>query len=377
MKIVVNTRLLIENKLDGIGWFTFETLKRITQNHPEHQFYFLFDRPYSKRFIFSDNVIPIIINPPARHPVLWYLWFEFSVKRVLTKLKADLFLSPDGFLSLSSKQKQISVIHDINFIHRPKDLPFFTRIYYTHFFPLYAKKAHKIVSVSEFSKSDIIGQFAIPENKISVVFNGCNAMYIPVSEDVKAKTKKKYTEGKNYFIFIGTFHPRKNLARLLLAFEQFKIETQSDFKLILVGTKMFLTKDMEQVYNSSRFKKDIIFTGRLNPEELHHVLASAFAMTFVPLFEGFGIPLLEAMNCDVPVICSKTTALPEVAGNAALYVNPFDINEIKNAMVLITKDSEIKNNLIYNGRKRSVLFSWEKTAQKLWEIINETLNFRE
>lgn len=369
MKIVVNTRLLIENKLDGIGWFTYETLKRITKNHPEHEFFFLFDRKYSDKFIFSDNITPIIINPPARHPVLWYLWFEFSVKKTIKKLNADLFLSPDGYLSLSSKIIQIPVIHDINFVHRPQDLPYLTKKYYNFFFPKYAKKAHKIATVSEYSKLDIIGEYNISDDKINVVYNGCNEMYKPISENKKVAIKQRYSNNKDYFIFIGTLHPRKNIARLFQAFEKFKEKTNSDFKLLIIGTRMFLTKDIEDAYAKSNFKDDIIFTGRLSPEDLHKVLASAFAMTFVPLFEGFGIPIIEAMNCDVPVISSNTTSLPEVAGKAAIFINPFQIDEITDAMIKITEDNELRNNLIEKGRKRKELFSWDKTAEKLWNII--------
>lgn len=369
MKIAVNTRLLIDNKLDGIGWFTFETLKRITRNHPEHDFYFLFDRNYSEKFIFSDNVTPVIINPPARHPVLWFLWFEFSVKRILKKIKADVFLSPDGYLCLSSNVKQIPVIHDINFVHRPKDLPFFTEKYYNFFFPKFAKKAEKIVTVSEYSKQDIVKQYDIEKGKIKVVYNGCNELYKPIDEGLKFQIKQKYTEGKSYFIFIGTLHPRKNITGLFKAFEKFKIESKSDFKLLIVGEKLFMTGDIEKIYFKSQYKNDIVFTGRLKPEDLHHVLASAFAMTFVPFFEGFGIPLIEAMNCDVPLISSDTTSLPEVAGNAALFVNPFDVNDIKNAMIKLTENKNLRHTLIEKGRIRKEQFSWDKTAMRLWDAL--------
>ncbi len=370
MKIAVNTRLLIKDKLDGIRWFTYEILKRITRNHPEHEFFFLFDRKYSEDFIFSDNVTPVVLNPPARHPFLWFLWFEISVKRYLKKINADMFLSPDGYLSLSSSIKQIAVIHDINFVHRPQDLPFFSRKYYNYFFPKFARKAFGIATVSEFSKQDIVDRFHISEEKINVVYNGCNEMYIPVPEEIKIQIKSKYSEGKEYFIFIGTLHPRKNIVGLFKAFETFKQETASEMKLLIVGAKMFMTKEIEKTYADLEHKKDIVFTGRLNPEDLHYVLASAYAMTFVPFFEGFGIPLIEAMNCDVPVICSNTTSLPEVAGDAALFVNPFDVEDIKNAMLKIIEDEDLRKNLIEKGRKRKEDFSWDKTAESLWEIIS-------
>ena len=166
MIIAVNTRLLIHGKLEGIGWFTFETLSRITRDHPEHQFLFVFDRPFSPEFIFSGNVTPIVLSPPTRHPVLWYIWFELQIPRILKKYKADLFFSPDGYLSLQTKVRQLAAIHDINFAHRPKDLPWLKAKYYNYFFPLFARKAQRIVTVSSFSKEDIHKTYHIGNDKI-------------------------------------------------------------------------------------------------------------------------------------------------------------------------------------------------------------------
>ena len=114
MKIAVNTRLLLKDKLEGIGWFSYESLKRICIAHPEHEFVFIFDRPYSEEFIFADNVTPVVVGPPARHPFLYILWFEISVAKVLRKHNVDVFLSTDGYLSLSTKVPSIAVLHDLN-----------------------------------------------------------------------------------------------------------------------------------------------------------------------------------------------------------------------------------------------------------------------
>ena len=123
MRIGVNTRFLIQNKLEGFGWFTYETLSRITQNHPEHEFYFFFDRKPDPSFQFSDNVHLIKLMPPARRPKLFKIWFDISIPFALKKHRCDLFLSPDGYLSLTTSKKQIGVIHDINFEHHPEDIP--------------------------------------------------------------------------------------------------------------------------------------------------------------------------------------------------------------------------------------------------------------
>lgn len=374
MIIAVNTRLLIQGKLEGIGWFTRETLSRITRDHPEHQFLFLFDRPYANEFVFSENVTPIVLSPPTRHPFLWYLWFEFQIPRILKKYKADLFFSPDGYLSLSTRVRQLAAIHDINFAHRPKDLPWLTAKYYNYFFPRFARKARRIVTVSFFSKEDLLRTYKIESDKIDVVYNGVNTLYTPTSETEKEDAKARYSGGKEYFLFIGSLHPRKNISGLLRAYDAFRTSVETDTKLVIIGESMFKSNDIELTYEGMRYKDDVIFTGRLSSEELHQVLGASLALTFVPFFEGFGIPVIEAMNAGVPVICSNTTSLPEVGGHAVLYVDPFSLNQIRDAMIKIYQEKEFRELLISKGFLQKEKFSWDKTAELLWGSIQICAN---
>lgn len=374
MEIVVNTRLLLKNKLEGIGWFTFETLKRITNDHPEHHFVFLFDRDYDEEFVFADNITPVILSPPARHPFLFYWWFEFSVANFLNKYKPDLFLSPDGYMSLRANCKQLAVIHDISFEHYPKDVSWIVRKYYHYFFPRFANKATRIATVSDFSKNDIVKTYGINPNKIDVVFNGSNTQYKPISTELKIETKKRYTGGEDYFLFIGSLHPRKNISRLFKAFDLFKSTFNSNVKLLIVGEKYYWTDEIKTTFNHMKFKEDVIFTGRLSNSDLKNVLGAALALTYVPYFEGFGIPILEAMNCDVPVITSNITSMPEVAGDAALLIDPFSEKSIADAMIYLYKDEDMREALIVKGRVRRNEFSWERSAKLLWESIERTIN---
>ena len=373
MKIAVNTRLLLKNKLEGIGWFTFETLKRITQQHPEHEFIFIFDRPYSDEFIFSDNITPVVIGPQARHPFLFYLWFEFSVTKILKKYNVDIFLSPDRYISLRTKVPTINVIHDINFEHYPQYLPFMMRKYYRYYFPRFARKAKRVATVSEYSKQDIAKQYGIDTNKIDVTYNGANESFKPVDENIKIATKKQYSSSFPYFLFVGSLHPRKNIENLFKAFDLFKQKTDNDFKLLIVGEKYWWNGKMQNTYNNLKFKDEIIFTGRMNSDELKNVYASAFALTYVSIFEGFGIPILEAMYCDVPVITSNTTSMPEVGGDAVLYADPFSILSICDAMEKLFFDNEIRIQLIEKGKERRNMFNWQKTADKLWNSVERLI----
>ena len=374
MRIAVNTRFLLKDRLEGIGWFTYETMKRITQWHPEHEFFFLFDRDFDPEFIFSDNVKPIVLSPQSRHPILWYIWFEHSVRRFIEKNRIDLFVSPDGYLSLKSKIPQVGVIHDINFYHFPKTIPPFARRYCNYFFPKFASKAVRLATVSEYSKYDIAKNYGVNPDKIDVVYNGSNELYKSLTSSEIENNKLLITDGKPYFIFVGAFNPRKNLIRLMLAFDLFKKGTKSDMKLVIVGDKMYGTTKMMKTLNYMEFRDDVIFTGRLQVEKLRKVIGSAFAMTYVSYYEGFGIPLLEAMNCDIPLVTSNCTSIPEVAGDAAIYIDPFSVDSIAEGMARIYNDDMLRNNLISNARIQRERFSWDKTAQSFYRCIMKSVS---
>jgi glycosyltransferase involved in cell wall biosynthesis len=373
MNIVVNTRVLLKNKLDGIGWFTYETLKRITNERYNDKFYFIFDRPFSEEFIFSGNIEPIVIRPAARHPLLWYYWFEWQLPKYMQSIKTDVFVSPDGYISLNSRVKSLAVIHDINFVHFPNDFPISSKLFYNHYFPKYAHKADRLATVSEFSKSDIVENFKIDPAKIDVVYNGFNEVYKPVCQTKRNEIKNQYTGGEDFFIFIGSMHPRKNLANMLLAYDKFRKMNSARLKFLLVGEYMFKTDDIKKALISMQFSSDVIFLGRLEPGLLKDILGSAFALVFVSKFEGFGIPVLEALKCNTAAILSNVSSLPEIAMDAAIYAEPYSIDSICNAMLRMVQEAGLKEKLIENGQGVITKYSWKKTSDLLWQSICKTI----
>ncbi len=367
----------MKNRLEGIGWFTYESLRRIVRNHPEHDFFFIFDRDFDPKFVFEKNVTPIVVGPPARHPVLFMWWFELSVPRILKEIKADAFISPDAYLSLKTDVPTLLVIHDLNFEHFPEYLPRFARWHYRYFTPKFARRANRIVTVSEFSKSDIVAQYGINPAKIDVVYNGANQQYKPVSVKVKQETKREYTQGNDYFLFIGALNPRKNLANLFKAFDWFKSKHPAvATQLLVVGEKMYWTDDIKNAFEQMTHKSQVVFTGRLEPDKLVNVMGSATALAYVSVFEGFGIPIVEAFYAEIPVITSNTTAMPETAGDAALLVNPTNVEEIAGAMETITFDKLTTPRLIQLGRTRKDEFSWDKTADGLWKSFEMMMDIK-
>ncbi len=374
MIIVVNTRLLIHNRLDGIGRFAYETLSRITQKHEDVNFVFLFDRKVHEEFIFSDNITPAKILPPARRTWLFNIWLNYSVHGILRDLNADLFLSPDGFLPLRGKTKCLPVIHDLNFEHHPEDIPSHYSKWYRKKFPLFAQRATRIATVSEFSKQDIVSQYKIAPEKIDVVYNAASDGFKPLTPEQKLATQVKWSQGQQYFLYVGSLHPRKNLERLVRAFAEFKKSNPTNIKLLIVGGAFWKNEQMLKAVAEVPNQGDVIFTRRVDEQDLYDLTGAALALTYVPYFEGFGIPLVEAMACDVPIISANTTSLPEVAGNAALYCDPFSIHSIADAMKGIVADELLRENLIANGREQRLKFSWDKSADALWESMVKTIS---
>ena len=374
MKIAVNTRLLIPDKMDGIGWFTYETIKRISQKHPEHEFVLIFDRKIPEKFQFSSNVSLKTLSPQARIPILWTTWFQFSLPRFLKKIKADLFVSPEGWIPLNLDIPTLAVIHDLNFEHYPENIIPSHLKYLLKYFPKFAKNASRIATVSKFSQEDISKTYHIPIEKIDVVYNGVSEKFQPLERDEVKKIRKRVSDGEPYFLFVGTLHPRKNLENLFKGFELFKEKEKPVHKLLVAGNKKWWPKSLEKLYQSLKSKNDIIFTGRLSEDELAEVMASASALTYIPQFEGFGIPLLEAMKSQIPIITSNTTSMPEVAGEAAIYCDPFDEFSIAGAMEQLIKSPTLRNDLVLIGEQRVYKFSWNKSADLLWKSIEKTMN---
>lgn len=369
MRIAVNTRFLIKDRLEGIGWFTYETMKRLTERHPEHSFLFLFDRDFPSDFIFGKNVKGEKVWPPARHPYLWQFWFDYSVPRVLERFKPDLFISTDGFLSMKTHLPTLLVIHDLGFEHYPEHTPQIVSRYYRKYTPLFAHKADKIITVSEFSKQDIVAHYNVKPSKIDVIYNGASDAYKPLCEDEIAAVRNIYTAGKPYFIYVGSIHPRKNVKSLLLAFDAFKTQNNSDYRLVIAGRMAWKTDETKNVYEQMQFKEEVVFTGHLQLTQLTELMGGAEALVYPSLFEGFGIPVLEARYCNVPVLCSNRSSLPEVGGENALYFNPEITDEIVSAMTTFVSNTAHFKQLFQNNYQVKQQFSWEATVDRMEQTI--------
>jgi len=288
---------------------------------------------------------------------------------------ADLFHCLNAHLPILHIGKSIVTIHDLTFIKVPDYFSHYSKIktfLFKSFLKLVATKATRIITVSENTKKDIVKFLNINPKKIIPIYEGVTSKFpiFNINEDIVLKKNKIK---KPYFVYIGIQRPHKNLVRLTKAFIQFKKKHKIGINLVFVGKKA--GKKYPEFTNLLKelSRNDIILTGYVNDEELAVLLKNSLALTFPSLYEGFGLPILEAMASGTPVITSNKSALIEVAGDAALYVDPFDIKSISEAMACVAFSEEKRNELIQKGLKRVKSYSWEKTAKETLKVYEETL----
>jgi glycosyltransferase involved in cell wall biosynthesis len=370
MRVAVNVRFFLKDRMEGIARFNYETLKRIVLQNPQDEFFFLFDRDYDQNFIFAENVKPVVLFPPTRHPFILAFWLEVRIKIALKRIKPDVFLSGDTYMPLNSGVKTVIVSHDLAFHHYPEHTRFFDRNFYHYFFPKYHRKADKIIAVSEFTKQDIIKKYGINESKIEVVHNAANGHFYPIDDQTKAKIKSELTEGNPYFVYLGSIHPRKNIVNLIKAFELFKQKTKSDHFLVIIGRPAWKTGEYFNTLKNSPVRNSII-TRQIKRESLPQYIGSADALFYVSFFEGFGIPILEGFESGIPVVTSNTSSMPEVAGDAALLADPFSPDSISEAMAKLAGNTQVGTELVKKANERLKFFSWDKSADKMYNILRE------
>ena len=270
----------------------------------------------------------------------------------------------------------VITIHDLKYIIAPSFFPEFSiskKLYMSLSIRSSVKRARKVIVVSESTKEDLMRLFGVPAPKISVVPLAVGKRFAVSlnKEEIKIKLKKKGIHGK-YFLFVGERRPHKNIVRLIEAFKIFKDRNSEKYQLVIVGKRYSNYTVPEQKIKELDLESNVIMVGYVPDEELPLYYQGAEMLVFPSIYEGFGIPILEAMACGIPVITSNISSMPEVAGNAAVLVNPYETNEIAAAMQRICSNRDLRKDLIAKGSKNVKRFSWEKTAEKTLSVYEES-----
>jgi glycosyltransferase involved in cell wall biosynthesis len=291
----------------------------------------------------------------------------------------DLLFVPSHVLPLVHPRCTVVTIHDLGYHYHPETHTLFQNLYLRWSTRYNARTATRVLADSEATRCDLIHYYGIPKDKIVVVYPGRDETLAPVTDPVAlAAVRARYELSSPYLLYVGTLHPRKNLVRLVQAFAStVQSETErslpagSNLQLVLAGQKGWLYDDIFAQVRKLGIADRVILTGYVPDSDLPALLSGALAFVFPSLYEGFGLPVLEAMACGTPVICSNASSLPEVAGDAALLVDPLDLHELAGAIHRIITDKDLRRLLVAKGFEQVERFSWHRCAQEALQVLEE------
>lgn len=305
---------------------------------------------------------------------LWHrLHFPFPIEAFVGKV--DLYHATDFVLPPTlSRTRTLLTVHDLSFVRVPESASPSLKKYLDYVVPLSAQKADHILADSQATKDDLIDIYGLADQKISVLLSGVNKSFSRVEDRVcLLTTRKKYTIGDEPYIFtVGTVQPRKNYARLIEALSQLRSKGHN-LQVVIAGGKGWLEDPIYEAMNRTQMQDHVHFIGFADESDLPSLYSGAICFAFPSLYEGFGLPILEAMSCGTPVVTSNISSLPEVAGDAALTINPYDVGELTHALEKIISDSALRDTLIKKGYERVQQFTWESSAQQLINIYMNLL----
>ncbi|GGK34159.1 glycosyl transferase [Caldalkalibacillus thermarum] len=357
MNICIDMRMI---ESSGIGTYLYNLVLRLIRD-TDYNYYLLGSRRSLNKIIVQNKSINFVEFDEKIYSLKEQIYFTNHLSDI------DLFWSPHYNIPIFYKGKLLVTVHDVFHLAMPKFVNGFHKKLYAKFmFSQIRKKADAILTVSEFSKKELNRWTKIESSKVYVTHNGVDESWFNVSRTQKVHDKP-------YFLFVGNVKPHKNLIRLLKAFESIKDEIPHD--LIIIGKKEgFITGDAKVAEQAKLLDNRVHFTGYIEDDLLKKYMANAESLVFPSLYEGFGLPPLEAMACGTPVIVSNVASLPEVCGDAALYCNPHNVEDIADKMKLLIENPSLRESLRKKGLERARMFSWEKCARETLAVIEEVLS---
>ena len=364
LDIAVNARFLLPDRLEGIGRTAHEVVRRMADHNPRHRFHLLFDRPWDDRFTGAPNITPHHVPPPARHPLLWHIWFQYAVRRWLHRHRPDVFFSPDGFLCEATDVPTVLTVHDLAFEHMPDGVPPLVRWFYRRFMPRFTRRADRLIAVSHATRHDLVDTYGLPPDQIAVIENGVDEAFQPLPRDARQAVRDRRTNGRPFLLALGSIHPRKNIVRALQAFDVLARE-DPDLCFVLTGAEGWRTGAVHDTINTLYHGDRLLRTGHLPDGEVARLLAAADALVYVARFEGFGLPVVEALVSGTPAVIARSAPLADLDGQGAHTVDPLDVDDIARGI------REARTHRVDASHRTALRqrFDWDEAARRTMDVV--------
>lgn len=373
-KILINA-LLLNEKLSGVQYYIKNLLSEFESiKSSDLKCSTLLSSDYQKEINFNGvNIETPTIDTKNRINRLLY---EHVMLSKLFSNRYDVLHAPGYILPYFWKKASVLTVHDLIALDYPQLCQNETVLYFKTLLPYSIKKASKVIAVSNTVKADILRRFDIEEEKISVIYHGINKQFKKIypNNQKTEGVRIKYNLPNKYILFVGNIEPKKNLLNLINAFNKLKREKRIEHKLVIVGKKGWKYKPIFENISKLKIDNELIFTGYIPEEDLPTVYSMADLFVFPSLYEGFGIPPLEAMACEVPVMVSNSGSLPEITGGKCLQVDPFNIEEIASGIHKSLTDTGLRDKSILEGKKWVKQYSWEKSAKETLKVYEEAIH---
>lgn len=359
----------LDTQYGGIHTYTKNILSAISQIDKKNEYLVIRAKPMKEFEGFEEIVVPYHSNPFHRLNRVF-----FKLPKLLRKKAVELVVEPAHFgpFNLPSKIKRITVIHDMTMFLFPQHHEFVSQFVQRKFLPRILRKSDHIITNSVNTANDLSQFFPFTANKTTAILLGKNNLFFPQKDHT---ILVKYHINAPYFLYIGTLEPRKNLVTLIHAFNHFKSSTGKPHHLVLAGKKGWKSNHLWTAIAQSPYKNDIVMTGYVDQKDLPILCSMAEIFVYPSLYEGFGLPILEAMACGVPVITARVSSLPEVGGEAVHYFSPDKVDQLSQKMIQLSADATLRKNSIEKGLAQASRFSWEKAARETIAVFERTMNF--
>ena len=346
----------------GISKYCQLLVKSLATLDRENEYVIFHSRKDTKTYLpkSGSNFRRVNLATPCHHRFeRWSLGIE------LLRQSLDAMHSPDFIPPIFGADRHIITVHDLNFIHYPEFLTPGSRRYYNKQINWAVKKADHVIADSYHTRDDLISILAVDPLKITTIHLAADPLFstIPAPEEIEA-TLKRYELPNDFLLFVGTLSPRKNLNTLVKSYAQLSSEAAVELPLVLVGSKGWLYGEIFQQIENLGISNRVVFIDAVSDLELVHLYRSASMLAMPSYYEGFGLPVLEAMNCGCPVLASDRSSLPEIAGDAAIFVDPDDVDGWSQAILSVLSNADLREDLVEAGYERSNHFSWMRTAEQ-------------